>query len=226
MNVEELVQQAKSLKKSSKPAVPYKKKPRKPHPSKGKLRKSYTGSQRLRAPKASRQNPPTFMAPKTSIRRWKDQEKFLLKQPFRKLRNTTYFLQDKNDVKFTVVYPLQQERLKNEIIDKRGTGEPVSPERIGNRMFQICVDEMPSGFDPTNKNQFNKRWVSDYMSRKGLSVCQATNKKKQSVFEKLHKIHGFHWYVYPIWNGFCSITTYNGRGYDFRIIRILRRRGI
>ena len=61
------------------------------------------------------------MAPKTSIRRWKDQEKFLLKQPFRKLRNTTYFLQDKNDVKFTGVYLLQQERLKNEIIDERGT---------------------------------------------------------------------------------------------------------
>ena len=135
------------------------------------------------------------MAPKTSIRRWKDQEKFLFKQPFRILRNTTYFLQDKNDVKVTGAYPLQQERLKNEIIDKRGTGQPVCPEWIGNRMFQICVDEMPSGFDPTNKNQFNKRWVSNYMSRKSLSIRQATNKKKQSVFEKLHKIHGFHWYT-------------------------------
>ncbi len=107
MNVEELVRQAKSLKKSSKPTVPYKKKPRKPHPSKGKLRKSYTGIQRLRALKASKKNPPVFMAPKTSIRCWKDQEKFLLKQPFRKLRNTTYFLQDKNYVKVTGAYPLQ-----------------------------------------------------------------------------------------------------------------------
>ena len=88
-------------------------------------------------------------------------------------------MQNKNDVKFNGVYPLQQERLEDEIIEKHGTSQPVSPEWIGNRMFQICVEEMPSGFDPKNKNKFNKHWVSNYMSRKDLSVCQATNKKNK-----------------------------------------------
>ena len=45
-------------------------------------------------------------------------------------------------------------------------------------MFQICIKDRPVGFDPGNKKQFSKRWVNDFMKRKGLSIRRKTNKKK------------------------------------------------
>ena len=62
-------------------------------------------------------------------------------------------------------------------------------------MFQICCKDMPEGFDPSNKNQFNKAWIHRFMGHEDLSVRLRTNKKKKSVFERMHKIHGFHWYA-------------------------------
>ena len=61
-------------------------------------------------------------------------------------------------------------------------------------MFLLCREDLPDGFDPSNKKQFGKAWVTRYLDRQGLSVRMPTNKKKASVFERLHKIHGFHWY--------------------------------
>ncbi len=33
------------------------------------------------------------------------------------------------------------------------------------------------------------------MDRKHLSIHRATNIKKESVFEKLHRVHGYHYYT-------------------------------
>ena len=66
------------------------------------------------------------------------------------------------------------------------------PKWIRNEMFFICKEDMPPGFDPSNKKQFGSRWCDDFMDRKELSVRRRTNKKKTSVFERLHMIHGYH----------------------------------
>ena len=68
----------------------------------------------------------------------------------------------------------------------------------------LCCEDLPDGFDPSDKKQLGKKWVNSYLDRKGLSMRTPANKKKASVFERLHKIHGFHWYcVYQNINGFC-----------------------
>ena len=55
-------------------------------------------------------------------------------------------------------------------------------------MFQICCKDMPEGFDPSNKNQFNKARIHRFMGHEDLSVRSRTNKKKKSIFERMHKI--------------------------------------
>ena len=52
----------------------------------------------------------------------------------------------------------------------------------------------PHGFDPINLNQFGKQWVNRFMKRQDMSVRRKTNKKKTSVFERMHKIQGYRWY--------------------------------
>ena len=85
-------------------------------------------------------------------------------------------------------------------------GRPVSKVWIGSRMFQICKEDMPEGFDPSNINQFGKHWVHTYMDKKGLSIRRRTNKKKTSVFERMHKIQGFRWWsVYQM--AFAPISS-------------------
>ena len=73
-------------------------------------------------------------------------------------------------------------------------------------MFLLCCEDLPDGFDPSDKQQFGKKWVNSCLDRKGLSMRTPTNKKKTSVFERLHKIHGFHWYcVYQM--AFAEISS-------------------
>ena len=75
---------------------------------------------------------------------------------------------------------------------RRGQEKPVSTKWIRNTMFLTCVQDRPPKFDPSKKSQFGPQWVSNYQDSHDLSVRRRTNKKKTSVFERLHKIHGFH----------------------------------
>ena len=52
-------------------------------------------------------------------------------------------------------------RKKSETAKKKMTPQEQREAACSSKMMH-CLDEMPSGFDPTNKNQFNKRWVSDF----------------------------------------------------------------
>ena len=58
-------------------------------------------------------------------------------------------------------------------------------------MKEVCASDKPVGYDP-EKDKFKHRWVQKFMKRKKLSVRKATNKKKKSIWERLHKIHNFH----------------------------------
>ena len=105
------------------------------------------------------------------------------------------FLKKQDDPRLTGYIPRQQNKLVRRITKRRGKGKPCSTKWIRNEMFIICKEDMPPGFDPSNKKQFGSRWCDDFMDRKGLSVRRRTNKKKTSVFERLHMIHGYHAYT-------------------------------
>ena len=60
----------------------------------------------------------------------------------------------------------------------------------------------PHGFDPKNLNKFGKNWVNRFMKRQDMSVRRKTNKKKTSVFERMHKIQGYP-LVLRVPNGIC-----------------------
>ena len=59
-------------------------------------------------------------------------------------------------------------------------------------MLCLCREDSPAGFDPS-KDKFGHCWVQKFMHRKDLGLRRATNIKKDSVFEKLHKVHRYHW---------------------------------
>ena len=54
-----------------------------------------------------------------------------------------------------------------------------------------CNKDKPAGYDP-QKHKFLKHWCYNFLDRKGLSIRRKTNKKKVSIFEKLHKIKNYH----------------------------------
>ena len=92
------------------------------------------------------------------------------------------------------VFPEQQKKLKKAIIRRRGLGLRCSTTWIGNQMFHICKEDMPVGFDSSKISQFGKRWVNRFMESEDLSIRCKTNKKKTSVFDRMHKIQGYRWY--------------------------------
>ena len=74
-----------------------------------------------------------------------------------------------------------------------------------------CNTDKPSGYDP-EKNKFKKKWCYNFLDRKGLSIRRKTNKKKQSVFEKLHKIKNYlHYIVYELADDDISLSIFRFR---------------
>ena len=60
-------------------------------------------------------------------------------------------------------------------------------------MKRVCNRVQPEGYDP-KKHKFGQHWVANMMKRDGLSVRRPTNRKKASVFTRLHKVHNYHHY--------------------------------
>jgi len=52
-----------------------------------------------------------------------------------------------------------------------------------------------SGKDPENKFKASDRWLHNFTRRRGISKQRKTNKKSQSVEERLAKVKNFHWYT-------------------------------
>ena len=105
-----------------------------------------------------------------------------------------YFLKKEDDTRLTGVFPIQQLKTLKKLVKRRCIGKPVSTKWIQNDFFITCKQDLPPGFDPSNTSQFGSKWCQNYKRRQGLSVRRRTNKKKTSVFERLHKIHGYHGY--------------------------------
>ena len=112
--------------------------------------------------------------------------------PSEKRRSKNYLLKDKKRRK-TGLFPQQRLRLKNEILDRRRKGEAVSGTWVKARMKFICEEDKPSGYI-SGKHKFLHQWFRNFLKRHGLSIRKKTNKKKTSVFQRLHKINNYKFY--------------------------------
>ena len=52
-------------------------------------------------------------------------------------------------------------------------------------------EDQPVGYDPT-KDKFSQTWCRKFMRRKGFSMRKAANKKKKTIWQRMHKIQNFH----------------------------------
>ena len=103
-----------------------------------------------------------------------------------------------DDVRITGLFPKQQKKVRDDIFKRRKKGYAVSTTWARARMTYHCQRDKPSGYDPT-KHKFLDNWCRKFLDRHDLSIRRKTNKKKTSIFEKIHKIKNYHHYcVYDL----------------------------
>ena len=61
-------------------------------------------------------------------------------------------------------------------------------------MRNICKKDKPPGYDP-KVHKFKNQWKDNFCRRFHISVQQKTNNKAKSVYERIHKIKNYHYYV-------------------------------
>ena len=125
-----------------------------------------------------------------NLSRWKRQMTSIKKLPVKTQRSGNYLLQNETDNRITGMFPNQQKKVYHDIKNPRKDGVSVSTSWIRARMSFHFRKDKPGRYDPT-KNKFTEHWI---LVRHHLSIRKRTNKKKQSVFEKLHKIKNYHHY--------------------------------
>ena len=103
------------------------------------------------------------------------------------------FYWKKNDYRITGRFPEQQEKTLDKIFERRMQGKSVSVGFIGRKMKEICNQETPPGYN-AHKNKFGDNWRKKFMKRHDLSFRQKTNVKKESIPERMHKLHNYHFY--------------------------------
>ena len=79
--------------------------------------------------------------------------------------------------------------LYDEIIQMRAGGRKVSRKWIMLRMKQLLK------LSPTDKSRITTGWLTGFLKRKKLSRQKLRNNKKVSVYERIHEVFNFHWYV-------------------------------
>jgi len=112
------------------------------------------------------------------------------KLPVKTQRSGNYLLQNETDNRITGMFPNQQKKVYHDIKNPRKDGVSVSTSWIRARISFYFRKDKPGRYDPT-KNKFTEHWI---LVRHHLSIRKRTNKKKQSIFEKLHKIKNYHHY--------------------------------
>jgi len=131
--------------------------------------------------------------PKSTMFNWEKQEGHLRQQTKDQLKKN-YFIQKEDDYRKIGKFPKQQEKTLDDILDRRFEGKAVSTKWIRLPMKMHCEKDKPKGYDKT-KNKFTQSWVKGYMKRKNLSIRRKTNRKKTTIWEKIHKIENYHWFV-------------------------------
>lgn len=187
---------SKPIPKPIQPKAPHKVVPKikKRKTNKGKILPRTTGSQRLKALAIAKKNPQKAPFYRQKMDYYKKQEKFLNSLSLEEQRSKNYFLQKEDDYRVTGRFPKQQAKVKEDVLLRRGYGKPVSTLYIRKKMRQVCRKDRPDGYDP-QKYKFGQHWVTNFMDKNGLSVRRKTNIKGSSIWERLHKVHNYHWYT-------------------------------
>ena len=62
-------------------------------------------------------------------------------------------------------------------------------------MRRICKIDKPDGYDLSQSNQFGDQWKTSFCKRWNISSQKKTNSKSKSVYERIHKVKNYHYYV-------------------------------
>ena len=162
--------------------------------NKGKIIPRTTLDQRFRCVKMSKKDFKNTGKSRANLSNWKKQMPAICKLPIQDRRSKNYLLQKEDDTRKTGLFPKQQEKLKDDFAERRARGEAVSTVWLRMHMKFICNRDKPAGYDP-QKHKFGDCWCNNFLDRKGLSVRRRTNKKKTSVFQRLHKINNYKYYT-------------------------------
>ena len=100
-------------------------------------------------------------------------------------------MQLQDDVRLTGKFPVQQAKVLEDFIEARFHGRAVSRKFLRRSMKKHCNEDMPQGYDPA-KDKFTNQWCRKFMKRHGLSMRKRTNKKKECIWKRMHKIKNFH----------------------------------
>ena len=99
-------------------------------------------------------------------------------------------------------------------MNRRFEGKAVSTNWIRIQMRRHCIEDNPMGFDPT-KDKFTQMWVKKFMKIKKLSIRRKTNRKKTTIWQKIHKIENYHWFViYKMADGPISDISESNSEFD------------
>ena len=129
-----------------------------------------------------------------SLQRWKKQEPQLREMPKYKLRGRMRIRQ-KGVGKFPRVELSLLEEIK-----RRFKADPCSQNWIKSRMKQLCNEMKPKNYDP-EKDKLRDTWVQGFFERKGLSMRVRTNQKKETVWQRWHKLQNYqHFIIYRMRN--------------------------
>jgi len=111
----------------------------------------------------------------------KKKETFLKKQTVEALRSKNYSIEKEDDFRIAGKYPDQQNKVEDDVCDRRLLGKPVSVGFLKRQMKKHCMNDKPPGFDP-KKDKFKRRWSKGFMKRKGMSLRRKTNSKKLQYY--------------------------------------------
>ena len=87
---------------------------------------------------------------------WRKHIKDIEKLPVEKQRTGNYLLTNKGDIRNTGVFPVQQSKIENDILERRKKGEAVSTLWARSRITHHCEKDKPSGYNK-NKHKFTEK---------------------------------------------------------------------
>jgi len=121
------------------------------------------------------------------LRRWKKKENKLRKTPHKRTRSNVNDTPEQASNKGENSH--EEQVLYDEIIQKRTSGSKVSRKWIVLRMKQLL--KIP----PADKTRVTTGWLKGFLKRKKLSNQKIRNNKRHTVYQRIHKVFNYHWYV-------------------------------
>ena len=92
------------------------------------------------------------------------------------------------------MFPAQEKKLYEMYKQRRHKGMPVHYKWLTAKMLILMRIEKPRKYDP-NKHKFTNSWCARFCKRWNISRRRRTNTKKRDLFERLHLIRNYHWWI-------------------------------